>query len=199
MSLTTLPMISMEEAAARSAIREYRQAVREQHRAEDLAILRGYRQLVKGRKLLDLEDVMRQTGLDERGRPRLAICRADAQWCYFRHHYRLPTFSFTESLVERATLSYIRLPRGTYGADPLMKGADGRQVWQVRALLPSIPPRLRPKAALSHYHILWEAEWEAVPRDPLLLRHLHGQLYAVLAHWDLTDLERAILKGRLQP
>ena len=45
--------------------------------------------------------------------------------------------------------------------------------------------------------ILWEAEWETVPRDPLLLRHLAGGLYAVMASWDLTPLERAVLKGRL--
>lgn len=39
--------------------------------------------------------------------------------------------------------------------------------------------------------------WQPVPpTDPLLLRHLHGDLYAVLAAWDLTPLERAVLAGR---
>ena len=36
-----------------------------------------------------------------------------------------------------------------------------------------------------------------VPRTSrMLLRHLSGQLYAVLAVWDLTELERAVLAGR---
>jgi hypothetical protein len=33
-------------------------------------------------------------------------------------------------------------------------------------------------------------------RDPYLLRHVGGALYAVLAAWDLTDLERAIMSAR---
>jgi hypothetical protein len=46
--------------------------------------------------------------------------------------------------------------------------------------------------------ILWEAEWQHVPSDPLLLRHITGPLYAVLASWDLTELERAVLSRRLE-
>lgn len=68
------------------------------------------------------------------------------------------------------------------------------------AIVPTIPPRLRPPHNLSGYHILWEAEWgqEDVlpPGDPALLRHLGGDLYAVLAVWDLTPLERSVLAGR---
>ena len=66
-----------------------------------------------------------------------------------------------------------------------------------KAVVPSIPPRLRPKIAYSNLHILWEAEWETVPTDPMLLRHLDGALYVVLAVWDLTDLEKAVLKRAL--
>ena len=31
------------------------------------------------------------------------------------------------------------------------------------------------------------------PRDPALLRNITGTLYAVLAVWDLTEVERAVL------
>jgi len=31
------------------------------------------------------------------------------------------------------------------------------------------------------------------PRDPALIRHIRGDLWAVLAVWDLTELERAVL------
>lgn len=41
-------------------------------------------------------------------------------------------------------------------------------------------------------------EWAPVPpTDPFLLRHLGGTLYVVLAQWDLTPLEKAVLAGRL--
>jgi hypothetical protein len=33
-------------------------------------------------------------------------------------------------------------------------------------------------------------------RDPYLLRHLHGDAYAVLAEWDLTPLEQLVMTGR---
>jgi hypothetical protein len=57
---------------------------------------------------------------------------------------------------------------------------------------------LRPKATLEHFHILWEAVWQphTAPRDPMLLKHLGGVFYAVVAVWDLTELERAALRLR---
>lgn len=85
-------------------------------------------------------------------------------------------------------------PAGTFSRD----GLPDYQLRGYRALVPLIPPNLRPARALVRYVILFEAEWEPVPpTDPLLLRHLHGDLYAVLAAWDLTPLERAVLAGRL--
>jgi hypothetical protein len=64
------------------------------------------------------------------------------------------------------------------------------------AVVPIVPPQYRPKFKLSNYHILWEADWKRVPVDPILLKHLGGSLYAVLASWDLTEIEQAVLRGR---
>jgi hypothetical protein len=45
---------------------------------------------------------------------------------------------------------------------------------------------------------LWEAEWRRVaPRDPYLLRHVGGDIWVVLAAWDLTEVERAAMATRL--
>jgi len=47
---------------------------------------------------------------------------------------------------------------------------------------------------LDRFHILWEADWHLdPPQDPALLRRLMGDLWVVLAVWDLTSLERAVL------
>ncbi len=56
-----------------------------------------------------------------------------------------------------------------------------------------------------HAHlILWEVKrWSsqritAEPdRDPLLLRQIGGDLYAIMAQWDLTELERLVMRGRI--
>src|SRR5262245_56044223 len=76
-----LATISMDRNEARKAFLEYRRAVRARHDAEDEAIMRGYRELANGRQLLKLSETIRAGGFDERvSMPRLAICRADAEW-----------------------------------------------------------------------------------------------------------------------
>jgi len=70
--------------------------------------------------------------------------------------------------------------------------------WNHEAAVPLIPVHLRPKAALSNYHILWEAEWtKRYPVDPYLLRRFGGDAWLVVAAWDLTDVERAVMGSRL--
>jgi hypothetical protein len=185
--------IKMPEKEAKRAFRDYRDAVKSRHDAEDAAILAGYRHLAAGRELIDLLPVMRAAGVDEQNRPRLAICRADAKWCWYECNPE-PTFVLNENDFGRYRASgRITFPRGFF--PPCMDRTNRRR--RCRAIVPIIPPQLRPAHALSNYHILWEAEWQNVPIDPLLLKHLGGTLYAVLAGWDLTPLEQAVLAGRL--
>ena len=65
------------------------------------------------------------------------------------------------------------------------------------ASIPYIPPQFRPPHALENYHLLWEAEWRrnsgSQRRDPMLLRRIGGDLFAVVAAWDLTDVEKLVL------
>jgi len=65
--------------------------------------------------------------------------------------------------------------------------------------VPLIPVHLRPKRGLANYHILWEAEWRRLPPvDPLLIRRLgKGDLWVVVAAWDLTEVERAAIAARM--
>lgn len=72
----------------------------------------------------------------------------------------------------------------------------------VKATVPIVPPEHRPADFdLPQYCTLWEVEkWEALPRpqrapgDPMLLKPLaQTGLYAVMAHWDLTDIEKMVL------
>ncbi|OWK42111.1 hypothetical protein FRUB_04189 [Fimbriiglobus ruber] len=68
-----------------------------------------------------------------------------------------------------------------------------------------IPLDVRPKPGIpENACILWEVEQWADHRldvapdiDPYLLKHITGSLYAVIAEWDLTELERSILRGRI--
>ena len=69
----------------------------------------------------------------------------------------------------------------------------------VEAPLPGIPLHLRPKRGLENYHILWEAEWERrPPGDPMLLRRIgKSDAWLVVAAWDITPVEQAVLATRM--
>lgn len=145
--------------------RAYRKALHTRTDAEYEAAAKGYRALAAGTPLLHLGEVFRA-------------------WKY-----------------ETAASLTVKVQMGA----PLAKTSKvtyrmGREAF---ALIPMIPADVLPERYDPQTHfILWEVEqWSeerigARPdRDPFLLRHLGGELYAIVAEWDLTDLERAIIAG----
>lgn len=203
MNLSTIE-ITPEEAKERLA--EYESVVRNERSAEDEAIAMGYRAAARGFAVIDLPDVMSAGGWFDDGLPRLAVVRADATECWvrvsepWRVGARLPwALVFSDSqwagARERGALVGAHHIRTTAAAPT--KWSNKR--WQAHTIVPSIPPRCRPRRPrLSCFHVLWEVEtWDPTPpRDPALLRHIRGDLWAVVATWDLTDLERAVLAQR---
>lgn len=196
-----LELITMSQGEARRLFLEYRNNLRDKHNEEDRAVMEGYRHLCRGSALLDLRSAMRVGGQDAQHRPKMAITRADFKWCWFEYTDNGARFIGTnkESLSNWDIKSYgyntVQVPGG------ILRAPDGwpaRGQARARALVPMIPPKFRPTAKLSNYHIMFEAEWRPVPPvDPFLLKHLGGTLYVVLAQWDLTPLEQAVLAGRL--
>lgn len=188
-----VPLIEEDVAVAREKFAEYRAAVKARHCAEDAMVLACYRQLCRGRKLVNIVEAMRAAGVKPtNGLPQLAIARASWRECYFdddkwRNNERFAVFSEKWSPPYNATSSVVRVPASTF---PPLAGKRWRNG---KAIVPTIPPALRPSSHLSNYHILWEAEWERVPVDPVLLKHVGGPVYAVLAMWDLTPVEQAVL------
>jgi hypothetical protein len=207
-----VPVIEMDPEAAEQAFKEYREAVRStakekyaearnEYERLDRAIMRGYKEIAKGNSLLRLSDALRAGGVEEitwkdwEGKtraatfPRLAIARADARHVFCAGVHRDGTVIFhADDRWSRRRADQIRVD-GVF--DEVQTSTNSH-----RAIVPTIPPPLRPPHKLSGYHILWEAEWDlSAPVDPMLLKHLGGELYAVLAVWDLTELEQAVLGG----
>jgi hypothetical protein len=166
--------ISMPAKAAREKFLEYRRAVRERHQAEDAAIMRGYRELARGRKAINLRSVMTAAGVNGQGFPALAVMRADHAFCYVSssHDGRWVNF-FYRIGWPRGNAGLGRLPR-RFRFEGIIRSGMRISIWDGwRSPVPVIPPGLRPKAGLRNYHVLWEVErWEkstVAPRDPLLL------------------------------
>lgn len=195
-----LNVLEVEPAVAEAKLRSYRLAFRETRRVEDRQIARGFAEIKKGRQVIALSDTIRAGGLDELGRPHLAVVRATAKTCFLRTRVDVVTYSDVHSWAIRSGQTR-EIEPGTRGLSIPFPGATwGRSEYE--AIVPIIPPEHRPRigrglAKLDGFHILWEAVWTTsrAPRDPALLRHLHGDLWAVHAVWDLTDLERAVLVG----
>lgn len=196
----TLTKITMDKDDARARYDAYRAMPEAKRTGEDEAAMRGFKAMADGKDLVDLVDALRDAGVDGQGMPRLAIARADQANIRFYPTRSTGGGEFTsEGRAYRHRGAAIRtvIPPGTFGPDAL---CEWSAAFRLRAYLPTIPPEHRPDPAhLKHYHVLWEAVWKPLPPvDPFLLRHLIGSLYVVLAQWDLTPLEQAVLRGRIQ-
>ena len=158
-----------------------------------------YNQLKSGRKLIDINAVMAKCPLDAKGFPKLAIARADSDVCCCSiqgstgntiFHSGQPTWRTSR---KRVTVNGVIHPLSW-----------SKYTEQKYSLLPMIPPSVYPKGRLSNYYILWEVDkWEdrnplLPPTDPWLLKRINAHIFVVLAEWELTELERSVMAGRLR-
>jgi len=208
------PQISRQDA--RKAYLEYKaavlKAVTPDEKREYEGLWRGYKAIAAGQQVINVQQAISKAGIQEDTLfPRLAMCRADIRTCRcvmksdgsvafsdealrWKYHKRRLTFpagtlpTYTQKWTQGGTQRY------------RPSGMLERENWtdEATALVPIVPPHLHPRGALRNYEILWDAVWApAPPKDPLLLRHLSGHLYAIVAQWDLTSLEQAVMTGRL--
>jgi hypothetical protein len=161
----------------------------------DEEIRRTYRLIAAGRMVIQAMESVRLAGVGDDGWPKLAIARADQ---------KVQTVAIRSDGSARMRRAE-RLWRSSRAIDLDFDWPAGsfpprqRRFDNGEALVPLVPLPLRPKRGLENYHVLWEADWRrAVPQDPLLLRRLgKGDLWLVLAQWDLTEVERAALATRV--
>jgi hypothetical protein len=180
----------MDRSEARELYEKYRSAVHFGGPV-DREIARTYRLIGQGKVIIRALESVKSAGLDEEGLPKLAIIRADQRECHLYLGFRgSATFSPRQDAYWCAP-GRVELPDGTF--PQRQSGLSNR-----KAVVPMIPAHLRPQHSLANYHILWEADWHIVPRDPILLRRLSkGDLWLVVAAWNLTEVERAALQARV--
>lgn len=173
--------------------REYK-AHRAYQTEMDREIERTYRLIAQGKVVIQARESIRVAGLGADGYPKLALCRADSRLCTLEIFTNGECRMYADHSgwnAPRADSKRVMLPPGTFPH----RTSHGR----AKGIVPLIPVHLRPRTALESYHILWEAEWKrVVPRDPYLLRHIGGDMWLVVAAWDLTDVERAAMATRMQ-
>lgn len=143
--------------------------------------------------------------------PRLAVCTPHSAFCYTRGVQRNGSVEFIDSLGRdfRYRKGVIDLAVGFELPEGFQQGSSLRGSWHRtgawRAMVPIVPPKHRPERGFGNRLILWEADdwtWDTPPippGDPALLRPVGGDIYAVEAVWDLTQLEQLVLSGRRPP
>jgi hypothetical protein len=192
--------ITMDPAEARERLAEYAGILRRRADAEYEQIRAGLAAMARGEALVDVADAIRTVVRDAKDRPRLAIARADRKQVRF-DWWPGDTASF------RTRWSWGRGRASETMEVRLNMGASSPHNPTGYALVPIVPPAgLRlcgGFSGLRQHFVLWEVErWADSPiasrpdRDPYLLRHVAGDLYAVIYEWDLTELERAVMAGR---
>lgn len=192
-----LETLGIGPAEAREKLAEYEEALRGRHSAEDAAVAAGYRAAASGRAVISLSRTVAAGGFHDSGLPRIAVIGAGAAECFARWDGSALVFSDRDDWrANRGALVGAHSVRVPLAGDDLPQ-----RRWRVAgsAMVPLVPPAHRPPPRrLRHCHILWEVEeWKPVPpRDPALLRHIRGDLWAVLSVWDLTELERLVLAQR---
>lgn len=182
--------LTVDRVEARRLYRAYKEHT---HWSEpiDREIQRTYQLIAQGRMVIQALASIVTAGLNEQGLPKLAIIRADAKGCWFAGQPN-GRGSFSMDNWPRGARRSILLPAGSF--------AGFKENYpRAKAIVPLVPVHLRPKRGIENYHILWEADWEKVPVDPMLLRRIgKGDLWAVVAAWDLSPVEQAALAGRVR-
>lgn len=211
-SLTSGEVVTMDIAEATAKFREYEKAVRRTHAHADEVMANTFRALKEGKGVIHIASAIKKGGVHwKTGLPRLAISRADERFVFFRRTGDTGgIFGASRAMVQRehqgSQKSYrqYRAPSGTFPTWQTCKeqnnGVSPSGFWDTQtAAVPVIPPQFRPSDARSKYQILFEVnEWQRVaPVDPMLLRPLTNGLAVVVAHWDLSPVERMVMGALL--
>jgi hypothetical protein len=176
--------LTMEKEQARDLYQSY-QAHRAGMTKDDRVIAAIYKRIAQGKLVIRALASITAAGLNEAGLPKLAIMRADQP--------KVRCSLWNDSIQFR-TPDW-RRPKDCNFALP-MPGAKNSTRDRIAAV-PLIPVHLRPRKAIEKYHVLWEADWDQYPVDPYLLRRFGEDAWLVVAAWDLTVVERAVMSSKL--
>jgi len=181
--------LEMDKEQARDLYKAYLDN-RGQMTTNDRAIAAIYKRIAQGKLVVRALASIIAAGLGADKLPKLAIMRADLPKVQCTSQRDEVTFNGVNR--QGRISSYAKTRKFTLP----MPGASwdtGRRVADV----PLIPVHLRPKKALDKYHVLWEADWNQYPVDPYLLRRFGEDAWLVVAAWDLTPIERAVMSSKL--
>lgn len=156
-----------------------------------------YNQVKNGQKVIDISKVIAKGGIHKDIKPKLAIAMVGLKKiiCTYYEDGSV-TYSEKNDWSRRSKINDVIL---THCLPVWKSGQQWVNKQTLEAPVPPVPPRFLPKKLTNDYFILWEVdEWKMVPpTDPYLLRRITKTMFVVLAGWDLTDIEKSAMAGRM--
>ena len=204
------PTIEIDKEKAKEVYQEYLEAVKTRKEEYLEQLKKVYHALSKGQKVIDVYEVFKQSGVNDKGEPKLAIVRADARLCVFRKNGNgsgMFSARIGKNNILPQTRYNVELAEGTFSPfeeDKTKSWWDDERFTRrnISSPVPVCPPHLLPNSPLDRYHVLFEVkEWAEAKqmagagRDPFLLRRINRNTFIVLAEWDLTEVEQAVIRG----
>lgn len=186
--------IKMTATKADQLYRQYRDH-RHYSTAVDEEIKKACRAISQGKMVIQALESIKKGGLNARGLPNLAIGRADSDRVAFEASQDGRGAFSTGRAINHGwghrSSQRFEFPKGTFPVS--------NTIYSKRAWMPEIPRHIKPKQAIAEYHVLFEAEWEPEPvKDPYLMRRIgNGDLWIVVAAWDLSPIEVAAMSTRV--
>lgn len=160
-----------------------------------------YNQLRQGRKVVDMNTVFQRSGLTFNSEPRLAIALASEKkvTCIYQKDGTVKFLNTHAQSWDTSAHKQDVVIKGIFPEIPKDKLRQFQSELTLETIVPKIPASIRPEGNLENYYVLWEVdEWKlAPPKDPYLLRRINNNIFVVVAGWDLSELERAVMRGRV--
>lgn len=201
-ALKEVSKINMPKEQAKIEWKKYCAALKKRKEKYLKIMKEAHYQMKEGKELIDIYEVMKKAGLNEKSQPLLAIARADQKLAYFDKRDSGTGVFGTSSSNWSSSIDWnkdrIELPQKTFDIHWQRKDQWRIDKKMLSTKVPIIPVELLPEGELKNYYILWEAKnWEELPetKDPFLLKRISENLFVILASWDLTPLEQSIIRG----
>lgn len=204
-----LETIKISKKQAEREYKNYREVLKNRSEKYLQEMYNCFLQLKRGRRLIDIIEVMIKVGLNDKEEPRISIANCSWEEVLFVKNNGGEGM-FRENVNNYKNQEQIVLPQKTFKEWALWTEEERKKLniatWVnikhhlLKTKVPIVPAQFLPRGKLNNYYILWEVDkWEEVVpprRDPILLKRLSKNLFSVLAVWKMTKLEQSIIRGR---
>ena len=159
----------------------------------DREVMSAYQKLAQGKLVIKALESVATAGVDDKGLPKLGLARSDAMMLRLTMYGDGSARMTTSTRARHNSSQTFNFVAKTFPDNARWRNAE--------AIVPMVPLSHRPKRAMQNYHVLFRSRLDQGSAGRLIRSCCavcgRGDIWVVLAMWDLTEVERAALTARL--